>query len=106
MHNGLFHLVTGKAARDENAMKKIVDVQFSFPRETGKKMHVKSIASVHNRNGRTARHSVCRHLQREQKYRLVAVQKICFAGRSGEVLNECLIWCWGEHGVDFFASFV
>lgn len=106
MHNGLFHLVTGKAARDENAMKKIVDVQFSFPCETGKKMHVKSIAAVHNGNGRTARHPVCRHSERKHKNRLIPVQEICFAGGCGKMLNECLIWRWDEHGVDFFASFV
>jgi hypothetical protein len=93
VHDGLFHLVTGEAAGDENAVKKIVDIQFSFPRETGKEMNIEPVTAVHNGNGRTARHPVCRHSERKHKNRLVPVQKICFTGGSGEMLNECLIWC-------------
>jgi hypothetical protein len=91
VNDRLFHLVTGEAARNENTMEKIVDVQFPFPRKLGKEMNIEPVATVDDGNGRTASDAVCGHFQREQKYRLVAVQQVCFSGWRNEVLHECLV---------------
>ena len=92
MHNGLLHLIARKAARNKNAAEEIIDVQLALPCKLRKKMNIESVAAIDHSNRRALRQSVCRHLQREQKYRLVAIQEICFARGSGEMLNECLIW--------------
>ena len=92
VNDRLFHLVTGEAARNENTMEKIVDVQFPFPRKLGKEMNIEPVATVDDGNGRTASDAVCGHFQREQKYRLVAVQKIYFTGRCCKVLYHGLVW--------------
>lgn len=73
MNDRLFHLITGKAARNKNTVKKIVDVEFPFPRKLGKKMNIKPVAAVDDGNGRAAGDSVCGHFQREQEDRFVPV---------------------------------
>jgi len=111
VHDGLLHLIAGEAARDENAMEKIVDIQFSLPCKTGKEVDVEPVAPVDHRNGRTVYHAVCRHPERKQKDRFVAVKKIRLAGRDGEVLKHRLIgdrrknWWIFDHHFSTFSQY-
>ena len=74
VNDRLFHLVTGKAARNENMVEKIVDVQFPFPRKLRKEMNVEPVAAVDDGNGRAAGDAVRGHFQREQEDRFVSIQ--------------------------------
>lgn len=100
MRNRLLHLVTRKAARNENAAEKLIWIDFPYTCKPRQRMHIKSVASVHDGDGFAARHSLSCHLKRDMEYGSVAVEQEDFAGLFRKRADDAAGVSWS--GVEMF----
>ena len=75
VRDGLLHLVTCEAARDENAIEKFIRIDVPHACKPGEGMHIEPVAAVHHGNGIAIRHCMRCHLERQLKDRVCAVQE-------------------------------
>jgi hypothetical protein len=73
--NGLFHLVTGEPARNEDTAEKFTGIDFSCAGKAGQCMHVEAVAPVDHRYRFFLCHCMRGHLKRELKNGTVAIQQ-------------------------------
>ena len=90
VRNGLFHLITREAARDENMIEKLVRVDLSRAGKSRKRVHIETIAAVHDSNRISLNHRVSRHLKRQLKNSPLPVQQKYLAGLVCKCMNHSL----------------
>ncbi len=90
VRNGLFHLITREAARDEYMIEKFVRVDLPRAGKSRKRVHIETVAAVYYGNRISMNHRVRGHLKRQLKNSPLAVQQKYLAGLVRKGMNHPL----------------